>query len=658
MVASETAVAGFTHPNYRFKVEGLDDRWKIMVGEEAGNVLPDASLVAMRIGGIYGGIVVEPLGDVDPSNYIKLLVSNMTASLVDPEFSETETLEYKGKDARVVEIDVKVNGIPFHYRLLAFVHQGFGYQVLTWETTAKSGGGHGKEFFDAVEIVEGEITAPPVVALADSNGIGRRVHQGRFESPVFRLAVRPAEGWKLMSETELLQQTDGAEMGLKHDGLGAYVAIAPEHAAGSRREALEAAMLEDVTASVGDGGEVLEPGRFEVCGREVEFQRFVVDAGLPLRMYQGLFFEGEISYKVTAWHFEQRSGELAPAIQEGLGGVSLLTAEEAAAIGTDLAKVPDHQSAVGPEFSLRGGVYRDFESGVVWRKPDGFWRITSGDQATLNNSVISFQAEELSHGLYLQLVSESAEDWSEEDYHVAVLSNFAPEEGFGEPVSFDPVDVDGKPALVSKVSQDIQGMTMERFVVTTVRGGFGHQMQFWSWGDGVKGTPELIGKCVAGFTFPGETLVKTEKSSNTYHDHRVGYRISLPGIGWRIREDMDPTIAPIGSSVSCTRGRESVMLMGLNINDSRQAQATMRAIIENMLKINYDRASNSGSTESSTVIKGATAKVMSFEIGDRHGRAITFSHQGVIYLMIVDAGQPAAAEKLSKAVIGGFDFLP
>ena len=250
MVASENDAAEFVHPNYRFSIKGLDNRWKLLPPGEIESIVPDAAAGAMRVGSIHGAVIVEPLGDVDPADYLGLLVENMRTTQADLVVGDFEKITHKGHDAMSVELDAVASGIPFHYKIVALIHQGHGYQFLAWHPVgAGATSSQLEEFFEAVALEEGSVTPPPNAATEDFNGVGRRVAKGRFESPFYRLAATASEGWAIMNEAELALTNPDAELGMKHVGSGAYLIVIAERLTGQGFEQYRESYFTDTEAA-------------------------------------------------------------------------------------------------------------------------------------------------------------------------------------------------------------------------------------------------------------------------------------------------------------------------------------------------------------------------------------------------------------------------
>ena len=82
-----------------------------------------------------------------------------------------------------------------------------------------------------------------------------------------------------------------------------------------------------------------------------------------------------------------------------------------------LKAIPDTQNYVGPDFSLRRGIYRNFSMNFLWHKPEGYWRIKVGQEARLVNEDATLFIEEPASGLYGLVIGEKIKDISLSRYH-------------------------------------------------------------------------------------------------------------------------------------------------------------------------------------------------------------------------------------------------
>lgn len=660
MVASDKADPDFVHANYRFKIGGLDNKWKILSPSEVKSIVPDASAGAFRVGGMYGVIIVEPLGDVDPTDYMELLISNMRGAVPQLEVVSVDDTDHKGHPAKEAEIDAVVNGIPIKYRSVAFIHQGHGYQLLCWHgRKSSSEKPYVQEFFDSVDIVEGEVGPPPAEVLADFNGVGRRVKDGHFESPIYRLTARALNGWSLMGELELAAINDSAELGMSHAGKGCYLSVIPERLT-TEFEEYRADTLASAVAAFEEMGEVTEQEStsFRVAGQKVDFNTYTVAGPIGTSFFLGLYQREGVAYQIQAWHVAQKSGDFSEVIAEGIAGIGFMSRSKARRIESELAALPDPQHAVGPGFSLRKGVYRQFPQGIVWKKPEGIWRIATGDSAALSNPDSSMQAEALSSGVYLQLITEDASEFTEEEYHDLILENFKAVEGFEKLSPLPDVEIDGQPAKMVRVLQKSQSSTIEFRVATTIRGKSAHQIVLWSQEEIMQQSDKLIEEALQGFSLKNRPIEETEKGSNWYRDNRVGFRIEVPGSSWTLKENLHPTFKPVGNSVQFLKRSGSVMVMAINIPDNRNANETINNLLRGVLKVNLDRASESGANEVTTTIAGKKARVIESVSGREHLRAATFLDGSTIYLLVIGATNESASDKLLDDVKARFELLP
>jgi hypothetical protein len=113
----------------------------------------------------------------------------------------------------------------------------------------------------------------------------------------------------------------------------------------------------------------------QVAGREVEFRRFRRAGALPMEFLIGVTYLGEppgdIGLTLLGWYKAGLREKSLPIMAQAMGSISELPKAEAAALLRSQEALPDGQNEVGLSYSLRQGIYRDFQSGLTWRKPGG-----------------------------------------------------------------------------------------------------------------------------------------------------------------------------------------------------------------------------------------------------------------------------------------------
>lgn len=653
MVAGETGVA-LTDEHFRFSIKGLDAKWQLLDKERKMSILPDAAAVAQRIGGGYGAVVVEPFENADLQSYSDLMQTNYEGMLVDFKADEERKTEFHGIPAIQRSATGKLNGIELDYEIILFLREGLGYQILAWEPRKEADRSNLMAFIGAVSLDEGALSFPPPDPLPDGSGIGNRVVKNRYESAVSRLAAAPTGQWGLLWGAGMIATGEDAEIGLVRPEQGIYLTVTSEPITEEHRERF----LSSATAGLVEGAQHKETKRSEFGGESFELTRASVSGDTPIDVYLGNVVRGQLGYRVKAWHLRRKEGERFDSIQEGLKAFSFLDDAAVDSLRKELVSSPDTYGAVGEKFSVRGGVFRDFGTGVVWKRPAGFWKFQVGDEALAQNEEISLQAVEIETGFKTQLLTETLSVDDPEAYHQAARSIL--EKGGFTPLEkkLPSVVVDGIPVLRSCFVFEAVDDTLEYHLATAVKDGRGYQMNSFAKPEVMKAYPQLSEETLAGYSFPGDTLKATKTAGGRFHDLRMGFQLSLSGGPWTIKEEPHPVISKMGNIVSF-RGQSAVVNhFAIQADGAGNDASKASKMMENLFRVNLDRASSEGSQSRSETVAGRPATIRSGASGGNYMHFILFDVGGVAHFAVVESKSEKTADKLLQDYIAGISLVP
>ena len=653
MVSADTGV-DHTNEHFRFSIRGLDSKWQIMDKERRLAVAPEAAVAVGKIGGTIGAVMAEPVGGLDLDGYAELIRSNYGGMLHDFEAGENRKTEIGGIPALRCTMSGKLNGIEFDYEVLCFLRENLGYQVMAWEPRKDADRSNLTTFIASVSLDEGEIRFPPPEPLPDATGIGNRIKNNRFESAISRLAAEPSGQWGLLWGTGLASTGEDAEIGLIRAEHGFYLTILSE----PLDEQARGDFLASATAVLVDEAELKEKQELVIAGIPFECSRAFVPGDTPLDIYLGNFVRGNIGYRFKAWRIQRQEGGLFDSLKEALPAFSFLDDAAVEALRGELAASPDSFGAVGEKFSVRGGVYRNFEDGVIWKRPAGFWKFLVGDQARARNEDISLQAMETETGFTTQLL---VEDWSGKDasaYHEAASAVL--EKGGFEPSTkeLSPLTVDGREVARTCFIYRGEDGDLEYHLCTTLKDGRGLQMNSFAKPGVMTAFPKRAEECVAAYTFPGEELKASKTAGGRFHDLRMGFQLSLADGPWRIAEEPHPVISKLGNVVGFNGKSGTVNHFAIQADGAGNDASFATKMMENIFRVNLNRSSTEGSTTRSETIAGLPATVRSGASGGTHMNVILFQVGGVVHFGVIVAKSEKAADKLLKDYIAGFSLVP
>ncbi|MFI5402032.1 MAG: hypothetical protein ACHQ1G_03775 [Planctomycetota bacterium] len=523
------ASAPIVDDDYRFRIAWPGDGWKLLGEADVRNLCPDAVAGAIYANNMFGVVIVENAPGTELEPFARLLTENMP--IEEKKVAAFEKATFAGKEAVRYHVSGQIEGMGFSYAGIVFFHQDHAYQVLAWAAGDRLADVRLKQFHDAFSLTDGEVTGRVRRdAVKDARGVGFRVTGGVFES-VTGLHVAPVLPWTIAVGVELDLMDTEAEVGIVHQSPEIYVALTPEKAPGEGREAMAARLRESLAADVGavvTDESVVIP----FAGGDLSLRALRRDGPPAFEYLHGVGLQGDEVVQVTAWYAAAKRQEARTLVADALRGVTFLSPDRRAALKAALLAAPDPENAVGEGWSLRGGVYRDFDRDIEWTKPKGFWRASAGDDARLANEDATLYLTEPDRGLTALLLLEEGEGWSAEEYHATIT-----EQSFGagapKPVPRRIGDADG---LVSEGDRSLDGPPLRFRIATAVHGGVAMQFVVWA-------PPEVLAResaaadaAIDGVRF--RQLDPSGEQDGRYHDLRFGHSIEAPK-GWP-RKDMTP----------------------------------------------------------------------------------------------------------------------
>lgn len=653
MVSSETDVA-YTNEYFRFSIAGLDSKWQVVDKERRLSVAPEAAVAVSKVGGAFGAVMVEPLGGMDLEAYAELIRSNYEGMLQGFEAGEARKTEIGGVPALQRTMSGKLNGIEVDYEIVALIRQDLGYQIMAWEPRKEADRSNLTSFVASVSLDEGEIRFPPPEAIPDGIGIGNRVRNNRYESAVSRLAVEPSGPWGLLWGANLASTGEDAEIGLIRPEQGVYLTVTSEPVEVSAREQF----ISSAPSTLVETAEIKGKEQLDFAGIPFECIRAFIPGDTPLDLYLGHFVRGDTGYRFKAWRLQRKDESLFDSLKDALKTFSFLDDAAVKTLREDLASSPDSFGAAGEKFSVRGGVYRNFDAGIVWKRPAGFWKFHVGDQARARNEDVSLQAMEIEKGFNTQLL---VQEWSGTDaaeYHD--VAREALEGGNFKPATktLAPLQVDGQQVLRSCYVMQGGDGTLEYHLCTTIKDGRGIQMNTFAKQEVMEAFPELVEECITSFGFPGKDMKATKTSGGRFHDLRMGFQISLADGPWTIAEQPHPVISKLGSVVSFTGKAGAVTHTAIQADGAGNDASFASKMMDNIFRVNLNRSSAEGSSSRSETIAGLPATVRSGASAGTYLKVVFFQVGGVAHFGVIVGKDQKVADKMLKDYIAGFSLVP
>ena len=374
---------------FAFRLKQPGEGWKLLGGADIKKVNPDAVAGAMKGGKIFGMVIVERFPGADLGEISELLWA-------EHELLDQEDLDFAGFAAKRGRLSRQLDGHDFDFMSTVFVREDYLYQLVSWgaDGTPES---DLLRFHVALELLPGPVrgmdNAP--VAVTEADGVGWRVREGVYESALSGLRVDPPEGWRIVVGSEYEQMDTDAELIMVRDRDNLYAALVSERVGASQREAMVGFVTEQFETTMGT--KPVGSRELEVLGNTTAFTSY---HGGPLEFLHGVFSAPEIVTQLYYWYPRLSGDKLAPLLPPLAASIERLDAGALASLRDDLLHTPPSQARFEGERAYRGGVFLDFAHQLRWTKPEGFWSVSSFEQARDNSPETVFFVSELDLGVY------------------------------------------------------------------------------------------------------------------------------------------------------------------------------------------------------------------------------------------------------------------
>lgn len=601
--------------NYRFELAWPGPGWKLMNQRDASQIVPDAIAGAVH-GDTLAVIIVESAPGVPLDAYADALINKAAVASMRTEHREHVT--FAGTEAVRFIGTATIGGVTYRYVEVAFLHQGFGYQLLGWGTPSElsTTGMELQPFFDAFELRPGKVSGrPSTPVVTDARGVGWRVKHGVFESAVTGIRVKVTQPWRLLVGTTLEQSNKEAEVGVAHVDPEVYVMVLAERAPAP---ALRSRFIEQLREPLGGVRGTPWTGTF--AGKPLEFARITTSETLAFEYLHGVHFEGDVLVQILASYFAGDRERAMRVVQSGLDGFDFLPPAEATALAAELEQLPDTQAAVGLEHAVRGGVYRSFSGGWTWRKPTSGWRISEGDKAREFNPVSELTLAEPRRNLYGLAISES--DPGGEEYHASALRNLSGK----KQAPTTTLQLGGDVAYTTTVDTEKNGVVTTFRLTTASRAGHAVQLLFWATKDDMVQHAAAVDAAIRGFAFDATPPV--ERVAGQYRDHRFGFSVDTPE-GWDFVDETPADTRAIQTWVTWKQG-SSAMFGVIALYTPLPDDQWFLDFVEQAVRDNVGKFATGTATRSEATLGGLPARQLSWTGLD----AWVMARNGMVYAFL------------------------
>ncbi|MDB4265381.1 hypothetical protein N9891_01385 [bacterium] len=647
-VAVETAQSALDNEYYRYRVNPLGVQWKIVGPEQAAGVSADASGGAFHISGVKCLVIVEPIGKMDVGDYAGVLQDNLIAALPGAETSEIVEGSYCGLSSRDISAKGMVSGMEMTYLIRTFIREGYGYQVLGFHDSRAGGSALIEDFFDAFELLDGEITNPPVPIVEFAQSVGGIIRDNEFRSVVGDLKIGASGDWQPVHGVALSTMDPAAIAGLQDAGRAIYLTVIPEPRTGLSEDNYRKIILNQHLAEQGlDELALQTPVSFKMGGEDLSFDRFQTKLGVDVQYYIATFFKRNVHQQIAIWQVMQEGQEedlYYPQIQEALNGFSWLNEEEKLELKRELASSLDPEFFVEAESSSLGGTYRSFDDGFKWIKGPGVWKTSFSDEVRAIDPSLILVAEDLESGISFEVYRYPKGDWDADSLHAASL------EGVDEAsiIESGPLLLGDAKFTHSRLALEHEGLPFRQDVITGLHQKFAYCIMMNHFGEPEPFEEKRYGEIFASLTF-SKPEAKSSWDGSTYRDLRMGFEISFPPGAWKMKQDAIPRVSSIGSSLEFSSRNVTVTLAALSTAGA-QSPKEMEKTMGEVMTANLKQI-GSLSTTSQKLSGGIDSTKWEIRGGSDLVLGNIFTKGGIVYTFIVE-GDEKEVEKTYRKALG------
>ncbi len=578
-LAPATPVSGdeLVDEDYRFRIESPGKEWQLLHEDQARGLCPDAIAGLFRPG-LFMVVIAEHAPGCELRAMGRTIFESMTGEMEDPVEEGEAELSFQGRAAVRYQFSGSVDEQRFRYQVTLFTNGEYIYQVNCWGLP---------EVFDrecralapvheAFVLLDGEPTGRrAALATDDTHGVGWLVRDGVFRSAPYRLRVEAPAPWRVVAGSELEDMNADAEVGLLCEIPDLYLVLIPERVppelAGEYAGGLRDAFAQGAQAS-GD------PREARIDGSAFQLQPYSIEEQPQFTFLHGVLAREGVCYQALVWYLSsahEKAGEL---LASAFGSIRFLDEREQAALARELATLPDPENVVAASFSLRDGVYRDYEAEFIWRKPAGAWRATVGQDArSVWGDYARLGLEEPALGVLGVVFTWEAEVGLREE-HDGYVQELVGEPG--EDVEPKEIEIGGVEALevqlVSGTGVDASGYR----VVSAQASGSHHTLLFLGPAGNVQAASREIDAACRTFVLGVQPPVPGIQDG-VYRDEKVGFELASPAEGWVANQELVPgTAAELGGSCgwSDRKGRE-VFAIAQCMYGAGKDEATIEGLI-------------------------------------------------------------------------------
>jgi TIR domain len=518
--------------DYAFEITRPSAEWRFFSLDETAELNPDAcaGLYNVKKQSFYV-VTAEQLPEVALFDYINgklqtLALTNRT------EFGP-KSIELAGQPAAQAIVSGKLQGTVEVTYMVNVVKKGsWFFQLTGWAPGPELGAAEEEMKALANSLVfladRDPKFRPQIVKPVEQYGVDWRITDGEYENVSFDYRLTAGPGWRYAPTIERMQIAPQSDVSILFQQPWVSQSIFAETVGPVSAESLWELFRRQFEDLIGLGqpNETSSIDSGDLNGRQAIY--FDADSsGVKFDYAYALLnsSDGKTLFHVhTRWQSADRAAALEK-LTDSQKFLSRLSRHESAVLKQELLK-GDADNAVGLSYSLRGGVFQDFEHGVVFRRPgDGLWKMLVGPEAKASFPAAVLYAQCPQLGIGVVVIPENIPGISHEEYHQILNRNLTnPSETRTETIG----DLE---FMISQADQQLGSLAFTTCLVTTVKDERHVQLLIHGPQDNMRDIQVRLPSIVKCLSLPDVRPVATVVEKTHVRDYRLGFEFSteLPG---------------------------------------------------------------------------------------------------------------------------------
>ena len=638
---------------YRFRLAQPGPEWQLLARADARQITSDAQAAVSMGSGLTAVVIVEHVPGMTLESMGDLLLDSMP--LEDKKVAERDMVQYVGLPAIRYQLSGDVNEIPMQYSGRIFLRAGYAYQVVAFAPRGVASSEQFDMIFESFSLSEGEIS--PVqddTSSPDMVGVGWRLEDGVFESAVSGLRVVPQGGWRAVVGAEARRMNADAELVLIHQAPEAYFLVIPELIGEASPEVYSQDRVDATAANM--KGQVSRTNlKSEFLGKPVSTT--VLSGGeIPWTFQVSVAFQDKWAVQATGWYTAANAAEGQSAIAEAMASVSFMPAKAVRSLRRELLALPDEQDDVGRNFSLRSGVFRDYEHGVQWTKPEGFWELSVGQEARTINPMAQLYGRYSNSALHILLVAESSfASIDARSYHQQAFDGVQKNLALKVKTIGTSTKIGSGAALQTDAWTTMGGIDLAYRVITALNDRQAVQLHIWGVASGMKQHKRAL-RSVGKQLVLRDKLPASEERQGVYVDHRLGFSMQLPK-EYSHADATPPELIGIGSVPTWgVNGADWAGVLAVCAIEAGRDREWSMNLMEERIRDSYTKIVNAGeASREETTLLGLPARHLTWISDDLRLDAYLVGRHQTIYALL--ASDVLGGRGMIDKVISGFKLI-